>query len=242
MARSDMGDLEWGIWNGNSSNRCLPTNHAASNGLMTGGSSTGFSTSCARASTGRICPANTAHQPRSATASTGGLTRGTGTVSWKRWPMRTTWTQLWSMALPCAFIIRQPRQKNDPRRCMGRSQGGLATRIHALANQDGLPVRFELTPGQHVLADKACDADWIREMIREQGAMDVIPSRSNRRMPKDFDADIDKDRNKTERFPGRLKASFRRIATRYGKTSRNFLAMVKLASVRLSIKSYEPAA
>ena len=31
--------------------------------------------------------------------------------------------------------------------------------------------------------------------------MDVIPSRSNRRMPKDFDADIDKDRNKTERFP-----------------------------------------
>ena len=125
---------------------------------------------------------------------------------------------------------------------------------------DGLPVRFGLTPrqdhdapgckrlpdalqpDQHVLADKACDADWIREMIREQGTMDAIPSRSNRRMPKDFDADIDKDRNKTERFPGRLKASFRRIATRYGKTSRNFLAMVKLASVRLSIKSYEPAA
>ena len=125
---------------------------------------------------------------------------------------------------------------------MGRSRGGLATRIHALANQDGLPVRFGLTPGQHVLADKACDADWIREMIREQGAMDAIPSRSNRRMPKDFDADIDKDRNKTERFPGRLKASFRRIATRYGKTSRNFLAMVKLASVRLSIKSYESVA
>ena len=114
--------------------------------------------------------------------------------------------------------------------------------IHALTNQDGLPVRFELTHGQHVLADKACDADWIREMIREQGAMDVIPSRSNRRMPKDFDADIDKDRNKTEHFPSRLKASFRRIATRYEKTSRNFLAMVKLASVRLSIKSYEPAA
>ena len=125
---------------------------------------------------------------------------------------------------------------------MGRSRGGLITRIYALANQDGLPVRFGLTPGQHVLADKACDADWIREMIREQGAMDAIPSRSNRRMPKDFDADIDKDRNKTERFPGRLKASFRRIATRYGKTSRNVLAMVKLASVRLSIKSYEPAA
>ena len=75
-----------------------------------------------------------------------------------------------------------------------------------------------------------------------QGAADVVPSKSNRKLPKDFDADIYKDRNKIERFPGRLKASFRRIATRYGKTSRNFPAMVKLASVRLSIKFHESAA
>lgn len=39
-------------------------------------------------------------------------------------------------------------------------------------------------------------------------------------------------RNKIERFFGRLKASFRRIATRYEKTSRNFMAMIKLASIR----------
>ena len=99
-----------------------------------------------------------------------------------------------------------------------------------------------MQPGQHVLADKAYDVDWIREMIWEQGAIDVIPPKANRRLPKDFDAEIYKERNKVERFFGRIKASFRRIATRYEKTSRNFLAMIKIASVRLWIEFYESAA
>jgi len=38
--------------------------------------------------------------------------------------------------------------KKGPRRCLGRSLGGLATKIHSLTNQDGLPIRYELTPGQ----------------------------------------------------------------------------------------------
>ncbi len=38
--------------------------------------------------------------------------------------------------------------KKDPRRCLGRSRGGLGTKIHALTNQGGLPIRYELTPGQ----------------------------------------------------------------------------------------------
>lgn len=79
-------------------------------------------------------------------------------------------------------------------------------------------------------------------MIWEQGAIAVIPSKSNRKLPKEFDAEVYKDRNKIERFFGRLKASFRRIATRYEKTSRNFMAMIKLASVRLWIEFYESAA
>ncbi|WP_420587546.1 IS5 family transposase [Marivita sp.] len=151
-------------------------------------------------------------------------------------------------------------KKRDPRRCLGRSRGGLGTKIHALTNQDGLPIRYELTPGQahdappckalldnlqpgqHVLADKAYDADWIRDMIWEQGAIDVIPPKANRKLPAEFDAEIYRERNKIERFFGRLKASFRRIATRYEKTSRNFLSMIKLASVRLWIEFYESAA
>ncbi len=90
--------------------------------------------------------------------------------------------------------------------------------------------------------DKAYDADWIRDMIREQGALDVIPPKANRKLPAGFDAELYKERDKIERFFGRLKASFRRIATRYEKTSRNFLSMIKLASVRLWIEFYESAA
>ena len=122
---------------------------------------------------------------------------------------------------------------------MGRSRGGLTPKIHApvhaLTNGIGLPIRFDLTPGQDhdapvcrdlltrlqpgqsVLSDKACDADWTRDMIREQGAFTVIPSKANRKIPKDFDAELCKQRNRIERFFGRLKASFRRIATRYEK-------------------------
>jgi len=70
----------------------------------------------------------------------------------------------------------------------------------------------------------------------------VIPPKANRKLPTEFDAEIYRERNKIERFFGRLKASFRRIANRYEKTSRNFLSMIKLASVRLWIEFYESAA
>ena len=151
-------------------------------------------------------------------------------------------------------------KKTDKRRCLGRSRGGLGTKIHASNNQDGLPLKLELTPnqandappcetlltglqpGQWVLADKAYDVNWIRDMIWEQGAIDVIPSKSNRKIPKEFDKVMYRQRNKIERFFGRLKASFRRIATRYEHTSANFLAMIKLACVRLWLEFYEYAA
>ena len=79
-------------------------------------------------------------------------------------------------------------------------------------------------------------------MIWEQGAIDVIPPKANRKLPAYFDAELYKERNRIERFFGRLKTSFRRIATRYEKTSRNFMAMIKLASIRLWIEFYESAA
>lgn len=93
-----------------------------------------------------------------------------------------------------------------------------------------------------MLADEAFDADWIRGLIGEQGAIDVIPPTTNRILLAKYDAKIYRERNKIERFFGRLKASFRRIATRYEKTSRNFLSVIKLASVGLWIEFYESAA
>ena len=140
---------------------------------------------------------------------------------------------------------------------MGRSRGGLTTKIHAAVNEYGLPLWFHLTPGQdhdapacrvlleqlqpnqHVLADKAYDANWIREMIYEQGAHACIPYKSNRKCPGAFDKTLYKQRNLVERFFGRIKKSFRSIATRYEKYSTNFMAMIKIASVRLWCEFYE---
>lgn len=140
---------------------------------------------------------------------------------------------------------------------MGRSRGGLTTKIHAVVNEHGLAVRFHLTPGQAndappcrillqnlqpgqvVLADKAYDADWIRNMIWEQGASACIPTTLNRKNPKPYNKKLYKQRNLVERFFGRIKKSFRSIATRYEKHATNFMALIKLATVRLWCQFYE---
>ena len=132
-------------------------------------------------------------------------------------------------------------KKNSKLRCMGRSRGGLTTKLHVIVNEHGLAIDFALTPGQDhdapvcrkllrnlqpgqtVLADKAYDADWIRNMIREQGAIDCIPSKSNRKRPKLYDKELYKQRNIVERFFGRLKKSFRSIATRYECKTRDLI-------------------
>ncbi len=139
---------------------------------------------------------------------------------------------------------------------MGRSRGGLTTKIHALVDARGLPLRFELTPGQahdsqaaaklldelqpdcFVLADKAYDADWIRERIEAQDAVANIPDRSNRKQRHAFSPTLYRERNRIERFFNRLKHC-RRIATRYEKLAANYLAMIKLAAIRIWLRAYE---
>ena len=79
-------------------------------------------------------------------------------------------------------------------------------------------------------------------MIWEQGAIEVGRPKANRQLPAGRGAEPYKECAKIERFFGRLKASFRRIASRYEKTSRNFRAMIKRASIRLWIAFHESAA
>lgn len=139
---------------------------------------------------------------------------------------------------------------------MGRSRGGLTTKIHALVDAKGLPLRFGLTPGQthdsqaaapllkelqpgsFVLADKAYDADWIRELIEAQDAAANIPDRSNRKQGHAFSPTLYRERNRVERFFNKLKHC-RRIATRYEKLAANYLAMIKLAAIRIWLRAYE---
>lgn len=80
-----------------------------------------------------------------------------------------------------------------------------------------------------MLADKAYDADRIRELIQEQGATPNIPPKSNRRWIPCFNKRLYRERNLIERFFSKLK-HFRRVATRYDKLAANFLSGVALAT------------
>ncbi len=142
---------------------------------------------------------------------------------------------------------------------MGRSRGGLSTKIHALVDAEGRPIRIALTPGQAhdgtaaeelladlkpgatLLADKAYDSNAIRNQAQEQDVWANIPPKSNRKGSFVFSAFVYRYRNLVERFFNKLK-QFRAIATRYDKNPENFLAAIKLASARIWIRSYESAA
>jgi len=141
-----------------------------------------------------------------------------------------------------------PAHKKDGEdQAIGRSKGGLSTKIHALVDALGNPLDFILTPGQAhdlegadallpdmaaatLLADKAFDADArVIEPLLARGKSFVIPSRSNRKVQRDFDKDAYKARHLIENFFCKLK-QYRAIATRYDKTARNFLAAIHLAA------------
>ena len=92
-----------------------------------------------------------------------------------------------------------------------------------------------------LLADKAYDADALRERIEQRGATASIPPKANRRNPPAFDAELYKQRNLIERFFNKIK-HFRPIATRYEKRASNDLAMIKLAAIRIWLRTYESMA
>ena len=96
-----------------------------------------------------------------------------------------------------------------------------------------------LQPRTIVLADKAYDTNSIRDLIAAQGAVPNIPAKSNRKWKPCYSKTLYRKRNQVERFFSKLK-HFRRIATRYDKLAENFPAMVKLASIRLRLRAYEP--
>jgi len=81
----------------------------------------------------------------------------------------------------------------------------------------------------YVLADRGYDSDVFIEAITHTGAIPVIPSRRNRKQPREYDRDIYKDRNLVERLFQKLK-QFRRVATRYDRLGRNYLGMLQIAA------------
>src|SRR5271170_4794610 len=135
---------------------------------------------------------------------------------------------------------------------LGRSRGGLSTKIHAAGDALGNPVRLIGSPGQRndiafahelvegfapdvTIADKGYDADHLCDRIVETGSEVVIPPKRNRTIKRPYDANLYKERNIIERFFNKLK-QFRRVATRYDKLLANFMGFVKLAAIAIWLK------
>ena len=130
---------------------------------------------------------------------------------------------------------------------IGISRGGRNSKLHALTDGEGRPLRFLLTGGNVadcraadvllddlaprtiVLADKAYDTNAIRDLIERQGAVPNIPCKANRRWKSCFSRTLYKGRNAVERMFCRLK-DYRRIATRYDKLATNFLGAIYLVA------------
>lgn len=139
---------------------------------------------------------------------------------------------------------------------MGRSRGGLTTKIHALVDADGLPIVLKLTegqahdgrsaadmlggigPGQILMADRAYDSNALRRTMTAQGAWANIKPVSRRVDVPAFSPFLYRYRNLVERFFNKLK-HFRAVATRYEKHADNYLAIVKLAAIRIWLRAYE---
>ncbi len=143
------------------------------------------------------------------------------------------------------------RKRGEQKQAIGRSRGGRNTKIHAIADAKGRLLSILLSGGEahncppaqrlirrtraatKLLGDKAYDSAELRQWLKERGTKPVVPNRSNRKQPFSFDKKSYKQRHRIENAFCRLK-DFRRLATRYHRLARNFLASVCLVAAIVS--------
>ena len=126
---------------------------------------------------------------------------------------------------------------------MGRSRGGLTTKVHVVTDGLGNPLRFLLSGGNRndiclareilepfaltgklILADKGYDSDKFVHWIKERGGIPVIPSRNSARQPRETDWHTYKERHLIENLFLKLK-NHRRFSTRYEKKAAAFMRL-----------------
>ena len=134
------------------------------------------------------------------------------------------------------------QKNNQAREGLGRSCGGFSTKVHAVCDVLGNPLRFIITQGQHhdsiqaiaifselqagvLLGGKGYDSDTIRAAALEQNITAHIPPRSNRLEKHTYDKHLYKERHKIECLFGFLK-HYRRLFERFDKTKRSFSAFL----------------
>lgn len=142
---------------------------------------------------------------------------------------------------------------------LGRSRGGLTTKFHLVCDRNGIPLGAAISAGQThdsvcfettldavrleampdaLAGDKGYSVHRIRAWLEARAITDVIPYKDNEHPPADheFERDTYRARNVVERLIGWLKEN-RRIATRFEKLGRNFLAMLALAAIRRLLRA-----
>ena len=141
----------------------------------------------------------------------------------------------------------EPAQKGGVPRRIGRTKGGLNSKLHAVCDGDGKPLILLLTEGQvsdyrgaatvlpalpdadTLIADRGYDSNWFREALADREIEPCIPGCKNRKEPIEYDVDLYKQRNLIERMFGRLK-DWRRIATRYDRCAHTFMSAICIAA------------
>lgn len=140
------------------------------------------------------------------------------------------------------------REKGGRERQIGRTKGGMNTKLHAVSDAKGRPIRFFMSVGQvsdytgaaallgslptadWMLADRGYDADWFREALKDKGIRACIPGRKKRKKIVRYDKRRYKRRNRIEIMFGRLK-DWRRVATRYDRYPETFFSAILLAAI-----------
>ena len=143
--------------------------------------------------------------------------------------------------------IKPAGKKGGLGRLIGRTKGGMNTKLHAVTDANGRPLSFFMTAGQvsdytgaaallddlpkaqWMLADRGYDADWYRDALQAKGITPCIPGRKSRIMPIKYDKRRYKSRSRIEIMFGRLK-DWRRVATRYDRCPTVFLSAIALAA------------
>src|SRR5205823_5732591 len=146
---------------------------------------------------------------------------------------------------------RHGRSKKNGPQAIGKSRGGWNTKIHLVAANARTAIIFCLSPGEAhdapvgrqlllelgplpvevpLLMDRAYEGDETRQLVLEMNMIPVVPPKSNRREPWDYDRELYKKRNQIERLFRRLKG-FRRIFSRFEKLDVVFLAFIYFAFI-----------
>jgi transposase len=130
---------------------------------------------------------------------------------------------------------------------LGRTKGGLNSKLHAVCDEAGKPVLLYLTAGQvsdhkgarellpalpqagALIADRGYDSAWFRQALAERGITPCIRSQKNRKQPFDCDKTLYRQRHKVENMFTKLK-DWRRVATRYDRCAHTFFSTICIAA------------